>query len=137
MRAFIDFLAAGGMAEQLDAILVSSPEYFAARAGGDDDGFLDALFGDALHRTVDPGARSYFDDLLGHGASRAQIANIVFGGDEYRRDLVDDWFEHYLDRPSDPASQTLFFNQLKAGLSDEQVIAQLLASDEFYAKTSA
>jgi hypothetical protein len=130
-------LATGGTAEGLDAILVSSPEYFATRAGGDNNGFLDSLFGDALHRGADPGARTFYDDLLTHGASRAQIANIVFASDEYRRDLVDDWFEHYLDRPSDPASQAMFFNQLKAGLSDEQVIAQLLASDEFYAKTSA
>jgi hypothetical protein len=137
LRAFGDFLAAGGTAEQLDAILVSSPEYFARRAASDDNGFLDSLFGDALHRGVDPDARTFYGDLLTRGASRAQITSIVFASDEYRRDLVDDWFEQYLDRPSDPASQSMFFNQLKAGLSDEQVIAQLLASDEFYVKTSS
>lgn len=35
------------------------------------------------------------------GATRAQIADIVFTSDEYRHDLVEDWYEHYFDRAAD------------------------------------
>ena len=59
LRAFSDLLAAGGTAEQLDAVLVSSPEYVGAHTAGNNDGFLDGLYADALHRQVD-GARAAF-----------------------------------------------------------------------------
>ena len=135
MQFFTGLLDVGGDARLLDDIILSSPEYFAAH-GSANDQFLDALFGDALHRSVDPDARSFFDDLFAKGASRAQVADLVFSGHEYHSDLVADWFMHYLDRAADATGSAPFVAQLDAGSPGEQVIAALLASDEYVAKIS-
>ncbi|HWB10108.1 MAG TPA: DUF4214 domain-containing protein [Pirellulales bacterium] len=128
-------LDAGGDATVLDTIIVSSPEYFALH-GGTNDGFLDALFADALGRAIDPGSRPVFNDLLAEGLSRATIADVVFTSEEYHRDLVESWFERYLDRPADPMGLADFTSELNAGTPDEHVVAVILASDEYLAKTS-
>jgi hypothetical protein len=49
-------LAGGSDVAAVDSIIVSSAEYFRLH-GGTNDGFLDALFRDALGRDVDPGSR--------------------------------------------------------------------------------
>jgi hypothetical protein len=137
MSYFTSRLAAGLTTEQLDTMVVLSPEYLHARAGSAADGFLDALFGDALQRAVEPKARSYYDGLLAQGMSRGQIADIVFTSDEYRRDQVDGWYQHFIEKPIDAATKAIYLGQLQAGMTDEQVISQLLASDDYYAKTAS
>ncbi|HJT35300.1 MAG TPA: DUF4214 domain-containing protein, partial [Pirellulales bacterium] len=132
---FSALLDAGADAAIVDTIIASSPEYFALH-GGSNGAFLDALFADALHRAVDPGSRPFYDDLLAKGANRAVVADIVFASNEYHRDLVEGWFENYLDRAADPTGLANFTAQLDAGTPDEHVVALLLASDEFLAKTS-
>src|SRR5207302_6680064 len=49
----VSFLMNGGSIEQLEAILIGSTEYFQTRAGGTNDGFLNALYEDVLHRPID------------------------------------------------------------------------------------
>lgn len=131
---FTGLLDAGGDAALVDAVIVSSPEYLAIHEG--DDQFVDTLFGDALRRPVDAVARKFFDDLLAQGVTQAQIADIVFGSEEYRRDVVSGWYEHYLDRAADAAQIAPFLAQLDAGVPGEQVIAVMLATDEFAGKTT-
>jgi hypothetical protein len=50
--------------------------------------------------------------------------------------VVQTLFAQLLDRPADAASEQYFLDQLH-GAPDQDVIAQIIASDEFFNKTSA
>ncbi|HQU42051.1 MAG TPA: DUF4214 domain-containing protein, partial [Pirellulales bacterium] len=131
---FGTLLKTGLSVEQLDEDLVSSGEYFSSRGGGTNDGFLDALYQDALGRTPDPGGLSTFEAMLAAGASRAQVADVVFGSTEYQQDLVENMYETLLDRPADASGLAFFTAELSSGLTDQQVMAQIIGSDEFAAE---
>ncbi|HJT34036.1 MAG TPA: MBG domain-containing protein, partial [Pirellulales bacterium] len=133
MQYFTGLLDSGGDAGRLDAILVSSPEYFRLH-GGTLDGFADALFRDALNRPVDPAALSAMNSRAAQGATRAQMADVVFSSEEYRRDLVGAWYQRYLDRTADAAGLATYTAQLDAGAPAEHVIAALLSAGEFVGK---
>jgi hypothetical protein len=127
-------LATGLSDEQLAAIVVSSDEYFAL-GGGSNDGFLSALFQDALGRPIDAGARAAFEQELNAGFTRGQIANFVFGSHEYHAELVQSIYHETLNRPADDAGDVFWADQLDRGATDEQVIAAIAASEEYFAKT--
>jgi len=95
--------------------------------GGTRDGFIDALFHDVLSRPADPGALAAFKTL-----PSAQIVEAVFGSHEYRNDLVGGWYQQFLDRPADGGGLTTFTDQLASGATDQQVIAKLIASQEYF-----
>jgi hypothetical protein len=130
------FLTHGGTLEQMDAFIASSPEYFQTRGGGTNDGFLDALFHDALHRGVDPAARATFDAFFAAGGSRLQAIDFIFASTEYKQDLVESYYGRFLDRPADAAGLNQFTAQLKAGVSDFDVMAELMGSDEYFNKVA-
>jgi hypothetical protein len=131
LHYFVASLQAGLTAEQLDADLVGSEEYFSTRGGGTNDGFLDALYQDALGRSPDPRGRSSFDALLATGERRTQVADMIFGSPEYQHDLVNSMYELLLNRPADPAGLAGFTAELSAGMTDQQVMAQIIGSKEF------
>ena len=136
LQAWTALLYSGGTDEELAQILVSSPEYLQTHGSGTKDGFLDALFQDALGREVDASGRAYFDAAMAKGATPASVAAIIFGSDEYRRNLVSGFYQAFLDRPLDPVGVESFVGQLAGGQRDEQIIAEMVASDEFFAKTA-
>jgi Domain of unknown function (DUF4214) len=137
LPAFVNFLAAGGTVEQMDALLASSPEYLQIRAGGTSDGFITAFYQDALDRTVEPAARQASEQALAAGTSPQQVASAILSGPEYRGDLVQADYLHYLDRPfvvgPDGASASTYF---PPGTTDEAAIAAVIASNEFFNKTA-
>jgi hypothetical protein len=130
------FLAHGGTVEQLSSIIVSSPEYFHARGGDTNHGFVDALYHDALGRAPDPTGEAAFEQLLANGGTRQQAADIIFGSAEYRGDLVQSFYQNLLDRDVEAGAQSFWSDQL-AHHRDEEVIASIASSNEFYAKTSS
>lgn len=130
------FLASGHSVEDLSAQLVGSDEYFNVRGGGTEQGFIDALFHDALGRAADPQGETAFQQVLTGGKWHLAAADIVFGSSEYRDDLVQSYYQNYLGRPGESEGQDYWAGQL-ADHSDEEVIASIVSQDEFYAKTSA
>ncbi|HXT59406.1 MAG TPA: DUF4214 domain-containing protein, partial [Pirellulales bacterium] len=130
------FLAHGGTVEQLSSIIVSSPEYFHARGGDTNHGFVDALYHDALGRAPDPTGEAAFEQFLANGGTRQQAADIIFGSAEYRGDLVQSFYQNLLDRDVEAGAQSFWSDQL-AHHRDEEVIASIASSNEFYAKTSS
>jgi hypothetical protein len=132
LSGFVNVLGQGGTDEQVAAGLIGSAEYFQNRGGGTNDGFLDALYLDALHRAVDAGARAVFDQQLAAGVSRAQVAAGILASGEYRQDLVQSFFQQFLHRTADSSTVNFFANELAQGLRDEQVIAQLVGSPEYF-----
>jgi uncharacterized protein (TIGR03118 family) len=122
--------------EQLSTIVAGSPEFFRVQGGGTDDGFLDALFHDALGRSVDSGARQYFDQLLASGDTTGQVAALVISSSEYLDDVVKGIYLQFLDRPADAGGLAFWASQLQAGVRDEQIIDAIAASDEDFGKTA-
>ncbi len=127
---FVRLLQTGLTVEQFDVDLINSDEYFAS-GGGTNDGFLDALYEDALGRSPDAGGRTAFDAMLAAGASRAQVADLLFSSTEYQNRLVNSMYESLLDRPADAPGLAFFSAELNSGLTDQQVVAQIISSDEF------
>jgi uncharacterized repeat protein (TIGR01451 family) len=132
--AFLQFLESGGTIEQMDALIAGSPEYFQTRGGSSNDGFLTALYQDALARPVDAGGRASWDKALAGGSTRTQVATLIFGSPEYKADLVSNYYSSYLRRPADSVGLSTWVPQLLGGATDAQVIADILASDEYFTR---
>jgi len=131
------FLAGGGSIEQLAATIAGSPEYFQDRAGSTNDGFLTALYQDALGRPVDASGQAAFDQALTAGLSRTQAALLLFQSQEYRTDLVQSLYQQFLHRAADPGGLSAMLSALQNGASDAQVVAVLVGSDEYFAHLGA
>jgi hypothetical protein len=129
-------LAAGGSREQIAAILIGSPEYLANRGGGTTDGFIGALFQDGFHRSPDATGLAQFRQFLAAGHSRTEAALVVFGSEEHREDLVRGRYLDFLERPVDPAALAGTANLLAHGTLENQVIAAIAGSQEYFNKTA-
>lgn len=132
----VDFLQSGQTVEQLAAVLIGSPEYFQARGGGTNDGFLDAMFLDALGRPIDPGARQFFGAALAGGATTGQVALTILGSSEYFDAVVEDVYLRLVERAADSGGLSFWANQLAHGGRDEQITSGIAASDEYFNKTA-
>jgi hypothetical protein len=132
LNTFVTLLGTGGTLQQVKTLLTSSSEYLQVRGGGTNQGFLTALYKDALKRSPDAGGLAAFTQALNQGASREQVAAAVFGGLEYLQDLVQTFYQLYLNRGPDQRELDGFVGELAAGVPDQDVIATLLGSDEFF-----
>jgi hypothetical protein len=131
LATFSNFLARGGTVEQVAEMITASPEYFQNRGGLTNDGFLTALYADALNRGVDAGSRMGFDNLLNSDGSRQQVAAAIFGSPEYAQDLVQSFYQKFLHRAADSSGLSTFSDVLEGGGRDEQVILDLVSSPEY------
>ncbi|HEX4645887.1 MAG TPA: DUF4214 domain-containing protein, partial [Verrucomicrobiae bacterium] len=125
-----------GTDEQYISVLAGSPEYFANRGGGNNSGFLDALFYDLLNRPVDTSSRNFYLGQMGSGATPAQIASEVLASAEYRTDLIGAFFWRFLHRAVDNSSLNFYLNLMNSGGTDEQVIASIAGSSEYFSNRS-
>src|SRR5205823_14823414 len=122
----------GGTVEQLKIMLTSSPEYFMVRGGGMNEGFLTALYHDALNRLPDVDGLASFEAGLNGGSSRGQVATAIFGSPEYYQDLMGSIYQRFLNRLPDDGGLQSFVADLQAGVASEDIIAAMLGSGEFF-----
>ena len=148
LNAFLSFMANGGTDEQVAELLAGSSEFY-QKAGSTHDGFLNALYLDALNRGVDPQGRSTFDQFLANGGTTQQVATIILTSGEYRTDLIQSWYVRFLHRPADSAGLNAWLSLFRNGIqgptnifnpggssvtqvTDELIIAMLVGSQEYY-----
>lgn len=131
---YVTFLGAGGTGEQLASILAGSLEYYQTRGGGNDDGFILALYQDALQRNADPAGQAGFRQALRGGISRREVAAVILTSAEYRQDLVQSFYQRFLGRSADSGGLNTFANLLSQGFPDEAVIAFIVGSNEYLAR---
>ena len=129
------FLQHGVSDQQFESALLSSPE-FNARSGGDDSSWLDAVYQQVLNRPIDPAGAEFWGELLASGVSRFEVAYAITAGNERARREVADAFERYLGRAPDDAALAYFAGRLASNLTDEEFIARLIASDEYFTRTT-
>ncbi len=134
MTFFTGVLAGGATVEQAAAMIAGSQEYFQARGGSTANGFLTALYQDALGRGVDPAGRAVFTGAMQAGATPGQVAAVIFASAEFAGDSVRTDYQNFLHRNADNAGLAFFTQAVQQGARDEQVIALILASDEYFAR---
>ncbi len=88
---FYDQLATNGVStSQIAHDIMQSPEYIAAQSGVSNADFVATLYHNALGRdaALDPQGASYWTNLLGQGASRADVAVGISGAQEAKATLA-------------------------------------------------
>jgi hypothetical protein len=132
--------------ENVLAAIVSSQEYFPLSGPSSSNaGWVAKVYNDLLKRSSagDAGATNFVNQLnvvppAQLGASRGSVAFQLLVSGEYRRLLVASFFNKYLGRnkpiPPSPGDVELnpWVNLLAAGATQEQIIANMLASAEYY-----
>jgi hypothetical protein len=91
-----------------------------------------ALYVDLLGRLADTGGALYQAGRLGAGASVASVVRSLTASGEYRRALVDRFYQDYLGRPADRAGLATWSPWTTVLRTEVQ--AKLLASGEYFTK---
>jgi uncharacterized protein (TIGR03118 family) len=133
LSAWMAFLQQGHTVEQMEAGIIGSPEYFQTRGGGSNNGFLAALYQDALNRALDAGGQAAFGAALANGATAGQIAASVLSSAEALQGDVQGFYRNVLGRPAEGAGLNAFVSAMQQGATDQQVMAAIAGSDEFLA----
>ena len=131
LLAALGLVDSGGTYEQLAAVLTGSPEYFQNRGAGENRGFLTALYSDTLGRQIYLMEEGTFLSLLNSGTTKEQIAYDVLRSQEYDIGLVKYLYETFLRRPADSTGLDEYVTALQNGVTDQEIIASLLASPEY------
>ncbi|HMC89686.1 MAG TPA: DUF4214 domain-containing protein, partial [Gemmataceae bacterium] len=134
LQGWLHFLALGGRSKDVLTGILRSDEYF-ARNGSTNDTFVKALYHDLLGRTASAPEVAGWVQALGT-LSRAAVIGGFVNSDEYRSDLLGGWYQAYLGRGLDAGGQAGWLAQMRAGMSWEEVQANILTSGEFQARVS-
>jgi hypothetical protein len=142
LNTFTQFLTNGGTVEQLKAMLASSQEFQADAQAQDTTAGLttanqkvvDFLFQKVLGRTADATGLATFSNVLaGDGGSMA-VAQAIISSPEAEANLVKGFYLQFLKRAADSGGLNAFTQALVGGTRDEVVIAQFVASDEYFGR---
>lgn len=129
----VAFLNNGGTIEQLKANLMGSAEYFQVRANNDVDKWITALYKDVLNHGTNDKGRAAIKAMLSSGKSRGDVALYVEQSDEGLAVLVNSWYRQWLGRDATPAEANLLIGLLRNGKTDEQAVACIGGSENFFA----
>ncbi|HEV3341791.1 MAG TPA: DUF4214 domain-containing protein, partial [Pirellulales bacterium] len=120
-----------GTERRTPALLINSDEFYNL-AGDTVDGFITAVFEDALKRAPSASDLAYFDYQLTHGMTHIEFATLVLNSNEFLTRSYNSLFERYLGRPIDPAGLAAFINNVQLGYGTESNTETLLDTNEFY-----
>ncbi len=118
---------------QLKANLYGSAEYF-QRKGGTNSGFLAGLYQDILGRPIDAAGALTYGTALANGSSRTLVAKTLLYGNEALTITVNGFYQTYLRRAGDAAGLAKFVTDLRNGKRQDDVVAALMASDEYFGR---
>ncbi len=129
-------LQAGITARQLQALLQASPEYMLRRAGNTQAGFLNSIYLDSLGRVPEASAQAAYLPLLNAGLSHLQLAMSVATSVEADSRFVQIVYSTFLGRTAEAAGLQSWVDLLVRGGKDDQVVAGILGSDEYFQESS-
>src|SRR5207253_792844 len=101
LNNWVNFLNQGGTADQLEAILIGSAEYFNGRGGGTANGFLQALYDDVLQRPIDISGSKTWGTALTNGLSPAAVATAILASQESDQMKIEELYGQILHRTAD------------------------------------
>jgi hypothetical protein len=142
IAAGVQRLALGARDEEIIRDLVASLEYFQSPALGrsDNSAWLNQVYHDLLGRNTDAGAQGFLNFLNSPPTSdpnvmflrRQTVAQAILTSPEYRNRLINQFYTTYLGRAASPTEQNNWRMSLERGATDEQIIARLLSSTEYF-----
>jgi hypothetical protein len=138
IAAVVAQLASGTTDEQLISILVGSLEYYQNPKLGNSDNatWLNQAYLDILGRARDiAGSQGFLNGLNNGTLTRTQVANALLASQEYQQRLVTELFTNYLGRSPSAQEMANELSAIAAGATDEQLAAQILASDEYFQRS--
>jgi hypothetical protein len=139
MNGSLSLLQNKGTLEQVAAGILGSVEYFRDRAASANSDFLDALALD-LHRPPLTGSDRTAALQTLASESRVQFAADALNTDSYRQMVVNDIYQRYLEHQPDAAGLRDWTAQLRSGVTDQMVLAQIVGdsvNSEFFNKTAS
>src|SRR5262249_40596950 len=100
--------------------------------------FVAAVYRDVLGREADPAGGGAWARLLQSdpAGGRARGAEGVFASAEFRQVLVQSFYTQFLRRPTDSVGLAAFALALARGGREQDVIAAVVASDEYFARAT-
>ncbi|HEV7429225.1 MAG TPA: M57 family metalloprotease [Thermoanaerobaculia bacterium] len=122
--------ASGMTDEQIESQITASPEYFAL-SGSNNSGWINRMFNDVLGRSPSATETAAYLTLLG-SSSRLNVGLSILNSSEATTRRVQLAYPRFLHRNAIAAESSAFVSLLQGGLTDEQFLAQLLASDEYF-----
>ncbi|HZU34488.1 MAG TPA: putative Ig domain-containing protein, partial [Gemmataceae bacterium] len=132
LGTYLGYLQGGGTVEGIEISLLSSPEFFQSQGGGNDAGFLHALFEDVLGRPVDPLSQTVFGSLLQLGMPTADVALCVVASPEADAHVVETCYETYMHRPADPIGLVTWTSWMLLGAGEENLVAGMLGTQDYF-----
>ncbi len=131
LSVYENYLLGGGTVDGMKAVIMGSAEYYFGHGHGTDAGFLNAAFQDVLHRPIDQGGLQFWGPKLG-SEDRASLALEFLQTPDADLAEVQDLYAATLHRNADPVGQAYWAGQLQAGFRDEYVVAELVATPEYF-----
>jgi uncharacterized delta-60 repeat protein len=133
--SWVNFLNQGGTAAQLEAMLLGSDEFFASHGKDNTSGFLPALYQVIVQRPIDPtGAQGWGQALQSGAWSRQAVAAAILASEEADALVIHTDYLRLLHRVADPDGFANSLNALQRGLTEEQLLALLAGSAEYFAQ---
>jgi Ca2+-binding RTX toxin-like protein len=129
LQHWLNVLAAGAQPEDVLSAILGSAEFF-ARVGNDLPAFVRTLYSDLLGRNPSDAEVAAWISVLG-SASRTSVARAFTASDEFRSKLIRSWYTHYLGRSADATGLDAWLAAMRAGATQAQVQAAILASAEY------
>lgn len=127
-----NLLTSGKKQEEVLAAMVSSSEYF-TKNGSTNDGYIRALYIDLIgRRASEAEVDSWVGLLNSESATRLAIAYDFLSGEEYRLNLINEWFWRFLRRQADPQGTRHWLDQMKSGKTQEFIQASLISTKEYF-----
>jgi Domain of unknown function (DUF4214) len=103
-----------------------------AFAGDPNQKFIMEAYEDLLGRAPAPTEVTTFEMFLNAGATRSQVAGVITSSLEYRRRLVQGFYQMFLHRAADDLGLNALIGLLAMGATDDQVKSQILGSAEYF-----
>lgn len=130
--AFWEGLMQQGMSdEQLESQFIGSPEFF-NHCGGTNQGWVNGMYADLLGRLPDAAGDVSWVSALNAGMPRSLAAFGFAGSAEREAIVVRDDYNRFLGREASEAETDGWVNRFRSGMSNENIIAGFVASDEFF-----
>ncbi|HLJ95082.1 MAG TPA: DUF4214 domain-containing protein, partial [Gemmataceae bacterium] len=134
LSPWVTLIQGGGTREQVTAAITSSQEYF-QKAGGTNSSFVDKLYLDLLGRARGATETSFVTALNNGTSTLLQVATAIVHSTEYYQRLVNQIYSADLGRQGSLAETAGWVQQLQQGTHDEQVLAQILSSGEYFLRS--
>ena len=97
--------------------------------------YIDAVYEALLARQPDLGGLNFWSNQLDQGGPRTTLINLIDHSAEYFGTIIKPAYLQYLGRAADSAGLAYWTGQMQNGLTDQQLEAGFIASDEFFAKS--